>query len=294
MNQGVQIRIGGPITPIVKRLMIINGSIFLLQQFTGLFVPGFIERIFGLSHYGIFYEFKIWQPFTYMFIHGGWMHIIFNLIALWMFAGELEQMWGGRAFLRYYIFSGLGAGFFIVIMNFIVFNRTGNAPVTIGASGAIYGILLAYGITWPNREVLLYFVLPVKIKYLVIAFGLMEFFGTLSGVVGSGGNISHIGHLGGLISGYIYIMYKMGGISRPEDERSKYNGNVHLINEFLKKERLKRKQQEVNNRIEAKKVIDVLLEKIAREGMSSLSPKERKMLEWARKHYYPANGDVVH
>ena len=293
MNQGVQIRIGGPITPIVKKLMIINGAIFLFQQFMGLFIPGFIESIFGLSHTGLFYEFKVWQPFTYMFIHGGWMHIIFNLIALWMFAGELEQMWGSRVFLRYYLFSGLGAGLFIVIMNFIIFTRTGNAPVTIGASGAIYGILLAYGITWPNREVLLYFVLPVKIKYLIIAFGLFEFFGTLSSAVGSGGNISHIGHLGGLISGYIYIMYKRGG-SQPEFEKSKYNNNVHLINEFLKKERLKRKQQEIDKRIEAKNIIDVLLEKIARDGMSSLSPKERKMLEWARKHYYPADGDTVH
>jgi membrane associated rhomboid family serine protease len=292
MNQGVQIRIGGPITPIVKKLMIINGSIFLFQQFMGLSMPGVMERIFGLSHTGIFYEFKIWQPFTYMFIHGSWMHIIFNLIALWMFAGELEQMWGSRFFLRYYLFSGLGAGFFILIMNFIVFNRFGSAPVTIGASGAIYGILLAYGITWPNREVLLYFILPVKIKYLIIAFGLMEFFGTLSSVAGTGGNISHIGHLGGLISGYIYMVYKRGG-SQPEDEKPG-NNNVHLINEFLKKERLKRKQQEIDKRIEAKNIIDELLEKIARDGMASLSPKERKLLEWARKHYYPADGDIVH
>jgi membrane associated rhomboid family serine protease len=293
MNQGVQIRMGGPITPIVKKLMIINGLIFLFQQFAGIFMPGEVERIFGLSHTGLFYEFKIWQPFTYMFIHGSWIHIIFNLIALWMFAGELEQMWGSRFFLRYYIFSGLGAGFFIVIMNFIIYNKFGQAPVTIGASGAIYGILLAYGITWPNREVLLYFILPVKIKYLIIGFGLMEFFGSLSSAVGAGGNISHIGHLGGLISGYIFIMYKRGGI-QPEDDTSKNNNNIHLINEFLKKERLKRKQHEIDERIEAKKIIDVLLEKIARQGMASLSPKERKMLEWARKHYYPADGEVVH
>ncbi|MCU0820939.1 MAG: rhomboid family intramembrane serine protease [Spirochaetes bacterium] len=256
-------------------------------------MPGLIERMFGLSHTGIFYEFKLWQPFTYMFIHGGWMHIIFNLIALWMFAGELEQMWGSRAFLRYYLFSGLGAGFFIIIMNFIVYNRYGYAPVTIGASGAIYGILLAYGITWPNREVLLYFVLPVKIKYLIIAFGLMEFFGTLSSAVGSGGNISHIGHLGGLISGYIYILYSRSG-GKDDPEKSSYNKNINMINEFLRKERLKRKQLEIDDRIEAKKIIDILLEKIAREGMSSLSPKERKQLEWARKHYYPADGDTVH
>ncbi len=295
MNQGVQIRIGGPITPIVKKLMIINGLVFLLQQTAGIFHPGIIERLFGLSHAGLFYEFKIWQPFTYMFLHGSWTHIILNLISFWMFAGELEQMWGSRTFLRYYLFSGIGAGLFIMIMNFFIFYKYGYAPVTIGASGAIYGILLAYGMTWPNREVYLYFVLPVKIKYLIIGFGLIAFFGTLSSAAGAGGNISQIGHLGGLISGYIYILYKRNsGGRQAEDEKRDYNNNVHYINEFLKKERLKRKQQEIDKRSEAKKIIDVLLEKIAREGMSSLSPKERKMLEWARKHYYPADGDTVH
>lgn len=293
MNQGVQLRIGGPMTPIVKKIMIINGSIFLVQQFVGIFMPGFIENIFGLSHKGLFYEFKLWQPFTYMFLHGGWLHIIFNLIALWMFAGDLEQRWGSKAFLRYYIYSGLGAGVFIAFMNFIVYSRFGYLPITIGASGAIYGILLAYGMTWPNREVLLYFVFPVKIKYLIIGFGIMEFFGTISSAVGAGGNISHIGHLGGLITGYIYLMYYRNTGKSVAGE-SKQASNINMINEFLKKERLKRKQQEIDRRMEAKKIIDILLEKIAREGMSSLSPKEKKMLEWARKHYYPADGDIVH
>ncbi len=292
MNQGVQFRMGGPITPIVKKLMIINGSIFLFQQFMSIFLPGAIENMFGLHHSGVIHEFKLWQPFTYMFLHGSWLHIIFNLIALWMFAGELEKLWGSTTFLRYYFFSGLGAGLFITIMNFIVYNKFGSSPITIGASGAIYGILLAYGVTWPNREVLLYFVFPVKIKYLIIGFGIMEFFGTLSNAMGAGGNISHIGHLGGLISGYLYLMRYKG--KRPGTSKKSSGSNVKVINEFLKKERLKRKQQEIDKRIEAKKIIDLLLEKIAREGMSSLTPKERKQLEWARKHYYPADGDIVH
>ncbi len=293
MRQNVNFRFGGPITKTVKNLMIINGAIFLLQQFVSLFAPGEIEQLFGLHHVGLFHEFKIWQPFTYMFLHGSWLHIIFNLIALWMFAGELELKWGKKTFLQYYLFSGLGAGIFISIMNFIVFNKFGHSPITIGASGAIFGILLAYGITWPNREVLLYFVFPVKIKYLIIGFGIMEFFGTLSSATGAGGNISHIGHLGGLLSGFIYIMYNRGK-DQNIFNKSAPGSNTGVINDLLKKERLKKKQQEIDKRIEAKKVIDMLLEKIAREGMSSLSVKERKLLEWARKHYYPADGETLH
>ncbi len=294
MRQNVNFRFGGPITKTVKNLMIINGAVFLIQQFIGLFIPNVIESVFGLHHIGLFYEFKIWQPFTYMFLHGNWLHIIFNLIALWMFAGELEQRWGSKIFLKYYMFSGIGAGVFISIMNFIVYSKFGHSPITIGASGAIFGILLAYGLTWPNREVLLYFVFPIKIKYLIIAFGVMEFFGTISSASGAGGNISHIGHLGGLISGFIYIMYNRGKTPKGSHSSTSSGDNTGFINDLLKKERLKKKQQDIDRRIEAKKIIDKLLEKIARDGMSSLSVKEKKLLEWARKHYYPTDGDTLH
>ena len=104
-GQNVSIRFGGPVTPIVKNLLIINGVIFLIQQFARLFFPGVMENIFGLSHEGFIHQFKVWQVVTYMFLHGGWLHIFFNLIALWMFAGELERLWGSRFFMRYYLFS---------------------------------------------------------------------------------------------------------------------------------------------------------------------------------------------
>jgi membrane associated rhomboid family serine protease len=291
LKQNVSFRFGGPITEIVKKLMIINAGIFLLQHIFNLFFAGAVERIFGLNHVGLLYEFKIWQPFTYMFLHGNLLHLFFNLLALWMFGGELEQRWGKKVFLQYYIFSGIGAGVFIAIMNFIVFTQYGYAPVTIGASGAIYGILLAYGMTWPNREVLLYFLFPIKIKYLVIAFGLMEFIGTISSATGSGGTISHIGHIGGLISGFIFIMYKRKKSRISSSNNVSPNGK---LNQFLMQERLKRKQQEIDKRIQAKTIIDSLLEKIAKEGMGSLSHKEKSDLEWARKHYYPNEEDIVH
>jgi len=292
-GKNVNIRFGGPLTPAVKKLLIINASIFLIHQFGNLFSPGVIERFFGLNHIGLIFEFKIWQLFTYMFIHGGWLHIFFNLLALWMFGGELENLWGSKFFLKYYIYSGIGAGLFIALMNFIVYSKFEASPITIGASGAIYAILLGYGMTWPNREVLLYFVFPVKIKYLVIGFGLLEFFGTLSSAVGHSGNISHIGHIGGLISGFL-ILYRTGKQSRQKTSNFSANKKESFIDQKIKKSKLKKKQKEIETRIKAKKIIDVLLEKIAREGMSALSSEEKKKLEWARKHYYPGGNETVH
>ncbi len=290
---GQNVRFGGPLTPVVKKLMIINGAIFLLMAFTGLFSPGIpalIKNNFGLSHLGFAGQFKLWQIFTYMFIHGSFFHVLMNLFALWMFSGDLEQLWGGRRFLRYYLTTGIGAGICIAIMNFIIAEKYGVSPVTIGASGAVYAILLAYGLTWPDRQVLIWFVIPMKMKYMVILFGLFEFFGTLGSVSGGGGNISHIGHLGGLLSGLVVLL----GLRRFESKGGTSARRGGFLEEYFRKRRNDRKRIEISRRIEAKKIIDALLEKIARGGMSSLTPDERKSLEWARKNYYPDSGDTMH
>ena len=287
-QRSVNIKFGGPMTPAVKQLMIINGSVFLLQQIFGLFSPNMLEFFFGLSHGGFAVNFMLWQPFTYMFLHGGWFHIFFNLLGLWMFGGELEQIWGRGRFFRFYLLSGLGAGLFIAVMNYYVALKFGSSAVTIGASGAIYAILLAYGLTWPDREVLLYFLFPIKIKYLLIAFGLVEFFGTLSSAAGTGGNISHIGHVGGLITGF--ILYRSFMRSGAKSKAAK----ISLFKRLTKNFRLRKKKKQIDTRIEAKKIIDEILGKIAKSGMSSLTPEEKKKLEWARRHYYPSNEDVLH
>jgi membrane associated rhomboid family serine protease len=291
-GQNVNIRIGGPMTPVVKRLIILNGAIFLFQQIMGLFYPNVIESIFGLHHVGFVQEFKLWQVITYMFLHGGWFHILFNLLSLWMFAGELEELWGSVLFLRYYLITGIGAGLCIALMNYYIYEQYHADPLTIGASGAIYGILLAYGLTWPNRQVMLYFIIPVKIKYLVAIFGLIEFFGTLSTAAGTGGNISHIGHMGGLVTGLIYLLLLMKRTSTGEHTEKKRGDN--FISRALKKTRIEKKKKEIEKRIQAKKIIDELLEKIARHGMSSLSSQEKKNLEWARKNYYPDQDEILH
>lgn len=293
-GQNYNIRIGGPLTPIVKKILILNGSIFFILQVAGLFSPQFtvyFENLFGLSHLGFIHEFKLWQIFTYMFLHAGWLHILMNLLVFWMFAGELEQLWGSKLFLSYYIFSGVGAGLFIIILNYLVFLKYHLNPVTIGASGAIYAVLAAYGITWPDRKVIVFpLFIPIKIKYMVIVFGVISFLGTLASASGNGGNISHIGHFGGIISGLLYMFLKLRKPYKSNNIQEKESSIAHV----LKKMRIRRKKKAIETRIEAKKIIDELLEKIARNGMSSLSATEKKNLEWARKHYFPDRNDTVH
>jgi len=185
---------GYGLTPVVKNLMIIMGSVFLIQMF----ITRWVDYYFGLIPLLVWKKYFLWQLFTYIFLHGGLSHILFNLIALWMFGGELENYWGSKKFLRYFLYCGIGAGICTVIFSPYQF-----VPV-IGASGAIYGILLAFGWLFPNRPILIYFLLPIPAKYFVIIFGLIELF---SSIQGTGGGIAHLTHLGGLIFGIFYMAY---------------------------------------------------------------------------------------
>jgi len=293
-SRKINIRIGSPLTPMVKKIMVVNGAVFIVQQFMALFAPGFMEQFFGLTHVGFVHELKIWQVFTYMFLHGSWVHIMFNLLALWMFAGDLEKLWGSNLFLKYYLYSGVGAGFFIAVMNYLTYQNYNMAVVTIGASGAIYALLLAYGLSWPNREVLLYFIFPVKIKYLVLGFGLIEFFGTLSNAVGNGSNISHIGHFGGLVSGFLFIYrikFQQQKIRKKEEGHRK---NERFFRQSLHQEELEEQKRRLEEKIKAKEIIDSLLIKISKTGMDSLSAEEKELLDWARSNYHLDRNQDLH
>ncbi len=276
---------GNPITPSVKKIIIITTAIYIVQLLGTLLIPELIENTFGLHHIGFAREFKLWQPFTYMFLHGNFFHIFFNMFALWMFGSDLEQLFGSKNFTRFYVYSGIGAGICIALMNFYLFDHYGYNPITIGASGAIYALLLAYGMIWPDREVLLYFLFPIKMKYLLLIFGGIEFFGTLSSASGSGSNISHIGHLGGLITGFILLKSKFW-----YRKKAVFNPFSSLVKSY----RLAQHKKRIDDRIKAKEIIDTLLDKITRYGYSSLTIEEKRMLEWARKHYYPDNSDIIH
>lgn len=195
-NQRFSISFGGPVTPAVKGLLIANISVYLLQS---ILMAGWqirLELIFGLVPFLVINKLFLWQPFTYLFLHGDIFHILFNMLVLWMFGSELERIWGSKFFLRYYLVSGVGAGFLSVLVN-----MSGVIP-TIGASGAIYGLLLAYGIWFPTRVVYLMFIIPVQMKYFVVILGAIAFYSSL---FSSGDQVAHIAHLGGMIFGYIYL-----------------------------------------------------------------------------------------
>jgi membrane associated rhomboid family serine protease len=183
---------GGPATRAVRAIIIANIAVFFLQIITGLFAPNLMESYFGLIPFNINHSFMIWQFMTYMFLHGGVIHILFNMLMLYMFGNELERLWGAKAFVQYYFITGIGAGICCWIFGLN----------TIGASGAIYGILLAYGLTYPNRIVYFSFLFPIKVKWMVVIMGAVEF---LASIGGSGDGIAHIAHMGGLLVGFVYL-----------------------------------------------------------------------------------------
>ena len=188
---------GGPATRTVKTLIIVNIAVFISQlAFRFLFRSRLIEEVFGLSPWSITNNQTLWQFATYMFLHGGIGHLFFNMLTLYMFGNELVRYWSPRRFLIYYFVTGIGAG----VCSWIVAARS--FSIVIGASGAIYGLLLAYGLTYPNRIVYLNFLFPVKVKWLVVIMGVVAF---LSSITGSEPGVASIAHLGGMIVGYLFL-----------------------------------------------------------------------------------------
>ena len=182
----------------VKWLLISNVAVFLVYFFLVDQVPGLFFPLQLIPHMVVRGAF--WQPFTYLFLHDphGLFHILFNMLALWMFGTPVEQTWGTRRFLQYYFLCGVGAGACVVVVNLLIGN--GYQP-TIGASGAIYGLLLAYGMLFPEQEILFMFLFPMKAKYLVVLYGAIAFLGSFQ----TGGTVSNLAHLGGMIFGFVYI-----------------------------------------------------------------------------------------
>jgi membrane associated rhomboid family serine protease len=199
----------GFITPGVKLLVMVCAGVFLVQALADLLIGpvarSWINHFFGLVPLGPIPGLRIWQPFTYIFLHGGPLHLLLNMLWLWMFGRELELVWGKRRFLNYFFLCGVGAGLIEIVVKTIPMfwgNRPSDVP-TIGASGAIFGILMANAVLFPDRRVWL-FPLPVAIpmRPYVAVIAAIEFFFTL----GSGGdNVAHLCHLGGMLVGYIYL-----------------------------------------------------------------------------------------
>jgi membrane associated rhomboid family serine protease len=196
----------GRLTPAVRALITANVVMYLLT----LVAPSLEFRL-GLVPALVFERWWIWQPITYMFLHGGLFHLLFNMLALWMFGVELERLWGTRFFARYYFITGIGAAATTMVASLLPFSFADAlyGSVTVGASGAIYGLLLAYAMTYPNRPIYIYLVFPIPAKIFVLIFGAISF---LSSVTDTGGGVAHATHLGGMVVGYLYLAGRGGQI----------------------------------------------------------------------------------
>jgi len=190
--------------------VIANVAAFLVS----LVLPA-ITLAFGLRPADIFGRLHVWQPITYMFLHAGIFHILFNMLALWMFGVELERTWGSRYFLQYYFVCGVGAAMTTVLLSFVpgAFGEQLYYSLTIGASGAVYGVLLAYALYFPNRPIYYMMIFPLPAKVFVAIIGAISL---LSSMSGPGGGIAHTTHLGGLVAGYLYLK----------------GGRIHLLSEI--------------------------------------------------------------
>ena len=190
---------------VIFALLIINGVVFALQQIS----PRFLLINFALWPAGPSNSpFMPWQLVTYGFLHGNLMHIAFNMFALWMFGRELEVMMGPRRFLTYFFTCVIGAG----IVQLIVAHFQGGLYPTVGASGGVFGILLAYGLAFPNRMIMLMFPpIPMKAKYFVLVFGLLELY---LGISGNAPGVANFAHLGGMLFGFLLLRYWTRGRRR--------------------------------------------------------------------------------
>jgi len=194
----------GPITPAVKWLIIANVAMFVATL-----VYRDIITFLGLIPQLVFEGLWIWQPATYLFLHGGAFHILFNMLGIWMFGVELERRWGTPFFLKYYAVTGIGAGLTVLFVSLLPLAATAGTyqAVTIGASGALYGLLMAFAIYFPDRPILMFLLFPIPAKYFVMIIGAIAFLSA------PGSGVSQAAHLGGLLFGYLYLRGGRGGLS---------------------------------------------------------------------------------
>lgn len=250
-------RIGpGLLSPAIKYLLITNVAVFILQNI----YPQLTVQL-GLRTGDFFKEFPnlLYQPFTYMFLHGSFGHIFFNMFALWMFGVEVEYTFGTKRFIRFYLLSGLAGALLPLI-----FQADSNTWI-VGASGAIYGVLGAYWLMFPNRMLYLYFLFPVKVKYAIPGFLIL-------GLLFGGANVSHLAHLGGAIFGVLYTKadWRMPSFGRKFKEYKNKRNEAKLEKNRMKAE-------------DTMKKVDKILDKINEVGLDNLTKEERKFLDDASK-----------
>ena len=273
----------------IKQLLVINSIVFILT----LFFPPLIPLL--AAHTPDSSSFQLYQIITHMFVHGGLAHIFFNMFALWMFGVEIENLWGTKKFLIYYLLCGIGASLANYFINPLFMKMAPNVP-TIGASGAVYGVLVAFAYLYPNRYIYIYFMIPVKAKYLIMFYIALEVFYT---VTMQNTGIAHLAHLGGAIVGFIYLVItskskltevfdsiksqrnkdmsffssrQQTGYEPPKDDINVYDAKY----EEVKREDMKNRANEEDRRSNEK--IDIILDKIAKSGYQNLTEEEKRIL----------------
>lgn len=264
---------GPPLTPMVRTLLSLNIAVFVIQFLLGSSSIGiWFETTFGLVPAKALGALHLWQPLTYMFLHVNFMHILMNMFVLWMFGSALEQLWGGREFLRYYLIAGVGAGLLYMLVMPLIDAGTRH-HVLMGASGGVYALLAAYALIYPDRKLYFWLLIPVPAKYLALGIVVLE---TLA--MWNADNVAHLAHLGGMAIGYLYL-----------------RGGRRMLDNALKQRRKKKassrfrvvEEQEGrggNGASGGGDEVDRILEKISREGLDSLSDREREILRRASRH----------
>lgn len=206
----------GPATPAVRWLLIATIGTFAVQLLASLVIGyraldplvGVIVEWFGLRPSSVIEQFRGWQLVTYLFLHAGILHLLFNMLTLWMFGVDLERRWGRIAFFKYYFVCGVGAGLTCILASFLPLAATDDLyrTSTVGASGAIYGLILAYAMLFPTRTIY-YLIFPIPVRIYAIIIGVIVLLQSFSG----GGGVAHFAHLGGLVVGYLYLSLGSGG-----------------------------------------------------------------------------------
>ena len=244
MNRNISLGVA-PLTPVVKYLIIINVAVWFVFQ---ILMEGYLHipfsSLFALSPRSVIYDFQIWQLFTYMFLHSSTQltHILFNMLMLWFFGSELEQRWGSRFFTIYYLVSGIGAAILyclgVAIYSGVTGSQTGMIVPVLGASGAVYGLLLAQGLIFGERIVYFFMLFPMKTKWFVAIMGVIQLASMMTASV-SGGEVAYLAHLGGLVAGFICLKAKGWYTRHDWKKKSKNKGrNLRLVvdNEKTKKD----------------------------------------------------------
>jgi membrane associated rhomboid family serine protease len=286
--------------PVIKGLILSNVIVWLLF--------GIILRLFTVSGEHIFENFAgylalwpigthfyPWQIFTYMFMHAGFLHIFFNMLALWMFGMELENVWGSKKFLIYYLLCGVGGA----LTNLAVGLLSGQGGPTVGASGAVFGVLLAFGMLFPDRPIYIYFLLPIRAKYMVMLWIGIEL---VYGVTGLEEGVAHFAHLGGALVGFIYMAIDLRivpfkhlfGSSKPQSTPPlddsprfrRYEPPVRDAQFFdIQTGRPVSRDSHDTDPV-TQEVIDAILDKISTGGYQSLTDEEKRILNEASKRIH--------